>query len=149
MLLSAVSVSVVAQSSSEIPEGLMNNPVLKWRTVTQTSSPTWAIFTTTSLIKHKQLSIWCMQKALEDICVYSGSERRYGHNTVWLLQEGVPSCMGNHPHAQVAICRQSSNNAHTDKHSGTIFVILARHWLWLPDDGSCVDRNMLEQFLYF
>ena len=28
MLLSAVSVFVVAQSSSEIPEGLMNNPVL-------------------------------------------------------------------------------------------------------------------------
>ena len=27
MLLSAVSVSVVAQSISEIPEGLMNNPV--------------------------------------------------------------------------------------------------------------------------
>ena len=34
MLLSAVSVLVVAQSSSEIPEGLMNNPVfsdrMKW-----------------------------------------------------------------------------------------------------------------------
>ena len=28
MLLSAVSVLVVAQSSTEIPEGLMNNPVL-------------------------------------------------------------------------------------------------------------------------
>ena len=28
MLLSAVSVLVVAQSSSEIPEGLMKNPVL-------------------------------------------------------------------------------------------------------------------------
>ena len=28
MLLCAVSVLVVAQSSSEIPEGLMNNPVL-------------------------------------------------------------------------------------------------------------------------
>ena len=28
MLLSVVSVLVVAQSSSEIPEGLMNNPVL-------------------------------------------------------------------------------------------------------------------------
>ena len=28
MLLSAVSVLVVAQSSSEFPEGLMNNPVL-------------------------------------------------------------------------------------------------------------------------
>ena len=30
MLLSAVSVFVVAQSSSEIPEGLMNNPVFMW-----------------------------------------------------------------------------------------------------------------------
>ena len=30
MLLSAVSVLVVAQSSSEIPEGLMNNPVHKF-----------------------------------------------------------------------------------------------------------------------
>ena len=30
MLLSAVSVWVVAQSSSEIPEGLMNNPVLRY-----------------------------------------------------------------------------------------------------------------------
>jgi len=29
MLLSAVSVLVVAQSSSEIPEGLMNNPVFR------------------------------------------------------------------------------------------------------------------------
>ena len=29
MLLSAVSVLVVAQSSSEIPEGLMNNPVCR------------------------------------------------------------------------------------------------------------------------
>ena len=29
MLLSAVSVLVVAQSSSEIPEGLMNNPVVR------------------------------------------------------------------------------------------------------------------------
>ena len=28
MLLSSVSVLVVAQSSSEVPEGLMNNPVL-------------------------------------------------------------------------------------------------------------------------
>ena len=32
MFLSAVSVLVVAQSSSEIPEGLMNNPVFSLRT---------------------------------------------------------------------------------------------------------------------
>ena len=30
MLLSVVSVLVVAQSSSEVPEGLMNNPVYKY-----------------------------------------------------------------------------------------------------------------------
>ena len=35
MLLSAVSVLVVAQSSSEIPEGLMNNPVDKQITYEQ------------------------------------------------------------------------------------------------------------------
>ena len=33
MLLSAVSVLVVAQSSSEVPEGLMNNPVHSLRRV--------------------------------------------------------------------------------------------------------------------
>ena len=35
MLLSAVSVLVVAQSSSEIPEGLMNNPVLRLYSIQQ------------------------------------------------------------------------------------------------------------------
>ena len=39
MLLSAVSVLVVAQSSSEIPEGLMNNPVYEhWKCVALYSS---------------------------------------------------------------------------------------------------------------
>ena len=37
MLLSAVSVLVVAQSSSEIPEGLMNNPVY------EDEVPGWAL----------------------------------------------------------------------------------------------------------
>ena len=35
MLLSAVSVLVVAQSSSEVPEGLMINPVLKYSQATK------------------------------------------------------------------------------------------------------------------
>ena len=37
MLLSAVSVLVVAQSNSEIPEGLMNNPV--YPAIRQTAMP--------------------------------------------------------------------------------------------------------------
>ena len=28
-------------------------------------------------------------------------------------------------------------------------VILAKYWLWLPDDGFRVNRNMLEQFYLF
>ena len=38
MLLSAVSVLVVAQSSSEIPEGLMNNPVCIQDTIIEAQS---------------------------------------------------------------------------------------------------------------
>jgi hypothetical protein len=39
MLLSAVSVLVVAQSSSEILEGLMNNPVLKSKNDSKNKHP--------------------------------------------------------------------------------------------------------------
>jgi len=31
------------------------------------------------------------------------------------------------------------------KNTEPILVILAKHWLWLPDDGFLVNRNMLEQ----
>ena len=31
------------------------------------------------------------------------------------------------------------------KSTEPIIVILAKHWLWLPDDGFLVNRNMLEQ----
>ena len=42
MLLSAVSALVVAQSSSEIPEGLMNNPVSTSNTTVASSDITFA-----------------------------------------------------------------------------------------------------------
>ena len=41
----------------------------------------------------------------------------------------------------------STGNAHIKKYSGAIPVILAGHWLQLPDDGSCVNRNMSKQIL--
>ena len=60
------------------------------------------------------------------------------------------ACTANHSHTQqVGICRHSTGNAHINKRSGTIPVILAKHWLRLPDDGSYVNRNMSEQILYF
>ena len=55
-----------------------------------------------------------------------------------------------HTHTQqVRICRHNTDNVHIDKHTGTTPVILARHWLWFPDDGSCVNRNMSERLLHF
>ena len=45
---------------------------------------------------------------------------------------------------QVGICRHNTDHVLMDKHSGTISVILAKHLLWLPEDGSCVNRNMSE-----
>jgi len=36
---------------------------------------------------------------------------------------------------------------HINKYSGTKPVILARHRLRLPDDGSYVNRNMSDQIL--
>jgi hypothetical protein len=35
---------------------------------------------------------------------------------------------------------------HINGHDRTILVILAKHWIRLPDDGPCVIRNMLEHF---
>ena len=43
MLLSAVSVLVVAQSSSEIPEGLMNNPVCELKNSAESSKQVAAV----------------------------------------------------------------------------------------------------------
>ena len=41
------------------------------------------------------------------------------------------------------IWRHNTDNVRADTHSWTRLVILAKLWLWLPDDGSCVNRNML------
>jgi len=65
----------------------------------------------------------------------------------WIYRFAV-LCTANHTHSQqVGICRHGTGNAHINKHGGTLPVILARHRLRLPDDGSCVNRNMSEQIL--
>jgi hypothetical protein len=46
------------------------------------------------------------------------------------------------------ICRHNIDCVYTDEHRKTIFVVLAGTGL-LPDDGSCVNRNMSEQVLQF
>ena len=44
------------------------------------------------------------------------------------------------------ICCHNTDYVHVNGHDGTITVILAKHCIKLPDDGSLVIRNMLEQF---
>jgi len=40
------------------------------------------------------------------------------------------------PHAQqVKICHHNTDNINNDTHIGTRYVILAKHCVWLPDDG--------------
>jgi len=44
------------------------------------------------------------------------------------------------------ICCHNTDYVHINGHDITIAVILAKHCKKLPDDGSLVIRNMLEQF---
>jgi hypothetical protein len=43
------------------------------------------------------------------------------------------------------MCCHNTDYAHINGHDRTITVILAKHCIKLPDDGSLVIRNMLEQ----
>ena len=43
----------------------------------------------------------------------------------------------------------SETHVHANGHDRTITAILAKHCIKLPDDGSLVIRNMLEQFKIF
>ena len=61
MLLSAVSVLVVAQSSSEIPEGLMNNPVYYYHSIHTVKPPHVSAFTGPSL---RSNNVFCEQVQL-------------------------------------------------------------------------------------
>ena len=45
---------------------------------------------------------------------------------------------------QGQICCHNTDYVHINRHDRTITVILAKHCIELPDDGSLVIRNMLE-----
>ena len=70
-------------------------------------------------------------------------EPSWGSQSQWLakITGMIPLCV-----ASVMAAYATTTLA---RHSGTIPVILASHWLWLPDDGSCVKRNISEQIFYF
>jgi hypothetical protein len=45
------------------------------------------------------------------------------------------------------ICCHNTDYVHVNGHDGTITVILAKHCIKLPDDGSLVVRNMFGAIL--
>jgi len=47
------------------------------------------------------------------------------------------------------ICCRNIDYVHINGHDRTITVILAKHCIELPDDGSLVIRNILNIFKYF
>ena len=65
---------------------------------------------------------------------------------VQCLARNCALCVCSYTHVQrVRICCHNTDLVHVNGHNRTIIVILAKHCARLPDDGSSVIRNMLEQ----
>jgi hypothetical protein len=45
------------------------------------------------------------------------------------------------------ISRHNTEYGYNDKYSGTSIVILAKHWLWLPDDSLCKPKHIGAAFV--
>ena len=64
--------------------------------------------------------------------------------------EGIFFCTVHYTHAQqVNICRHNTDNINNDTHIGTRYVILAKHWMWLPDDGFMWTETCWSSFYDF
>jgi len=47
------------------------------------------------------------------------------------------------------ICRHNTENINIDTHIGTRYVILAKHRIWLPDDGFTRTETCWSSFYNF
>ena len=68
---------------------------------------------------------------------------RYTHAPRHSLDSAV------HGRTTVGVCCHNTDYIHVNRHNRTITLILAKHCIKLPDDGSLVIQNMLEHFKYF
>jgi len=44
------------------------------------------------------------------------------------------------------IYRHNTDNINKDTHIGTRYVILVKHWMWLPDDGFVLTETCRSSF---
>ena len=79
--------------------------------------------------------------SLERHCVCTAQSRE-------ALRECLSRLCSTHTH-HGQICFRNTDYVHFNGRDRTITVILAKHCIELPDDGSLVIRNMLEQFQIF
>ena len=54
-----------------------------------------------------------------------------------------------HQGAISGICRHNTDNANIDKHIGSWYVILAKLWIWPPDDDSILTETYWSSFYNF
>ena len=45
------------------------------------------------------------------------------------------------------ICRHNTDNINNDTHIGTRYVILAKHWMWVPDLILCEPKHVGAAFI--
>ena len=50
---------------------------------------------------------------------------------------------------KIKICRHNTDNINNDTRIGTRHVILAKHWMWLPDDGFMWTETCWSSFYNF
>ena len=82
------------------------------------------------------------------LCVCVFVVRRAGRYSITFLHGEPHTHTHTHTHTHNKLEYAAIvGNAHINKHSGTLLVILAKHSLRLSDDGSCVNRNTSEQIL--
>jgi len=80
---------------------------------------------------------------IRDFCENSYSKNSQFLCTVW-------GCTVHTPHrSQYAAITQTTSCMRSTYPLLTKCVILAKYWVWLPDEGFLVNRNMLEQFHLF
>ena len=80
----------------------------------------------------------------------SGSHSQYLAKITHLVKNTLTQCTAHTPHrSQYATITLTTSCTSSTYPLLTECVILAKYWLWLPDDGFLVNRNMLEQLPYF
>ena len=52
-------------------------------------------------------------------------------------------------HYYGGVCHHNTDNINNDTHIGTRYVILAKHWIWLPDDDFIWTETCCSSFYTF